>query len=105
MTTYCSFVAKFAVFVANTNPHLLTDEMHNDLLHKKPDQWKKYVREYYWIKPRPPSSMVKLSEISGIFSDWISNMKKKDQRDMSYSTYNLSLIFYFSFYHLWKTKW
>ncbi len=80
MRTYSSLLSKFICYVASRDPSLLTDDLWNELQTRNPNEWKKFAREYYLTKPRPPSSMVKLESIIPVFVDWLSTMKKKKKK-------------------------
>ena len=89
LKSYSCLLAKFVCFVAETDPFLLTDDLRLNIQGLPPNQWKRFAKDYYLTKPKPPSSMLKLDEISPSFVDWVSSMKKSDgESDMSSSTYN-----------------
>jgi len=77
LRAYSSLLSKFICYVASRDPALLTDDLWNGLRSRNPNEWKKFARSYYLTKPRPPSSMVKLREITPVFIDWVSTMKKR----------------------------
>ena len=83
MKAYSSLVARFVCYVASRDPLLLTDDLWNEFQRRDPSEWKKFARDYYRTKPRPPSSMVKLREITTVFIDWVSGLKKRRKGDAS----------------------
>ena len=86
--SYCTFLVKFACFVAEKEPTLLTDDLKNKLNAIPKDDWKKCIKEYCKRKPKPATPLFKLSQITDIFGHWVRSMKKKDGSDLSKSSYN-----------------
>ena len=83
LRAYSSLLSRFVCYVASRDPTLLTDDLWSELQIRSPDKWKSFVRSYYLTKPRPPSSMVNLSEITPIFIDWECTMKKRKKNESS----------------------
>ena len=89
--TYVTFLIKFVCFVVEPHPELLTEDLAGKLNEARDTRlFKGIIKDYLMQKPRPPTSLLKLSGIGTMFENWLNSpsMRKKDGSLFSASTYN-----------------